>query len=35
MLARYDANDTVPPEWVLNLPYVSVSRLFLADFDLL
>ena len=34
MLARYDANDTVPLEWVLNLPSVSISRLFLVDFDL-
>jgi hypothetical protein len=35
MLARYDVNDTILPERVLNLSFVSVSQLFLADFDLL
>ena len=35
MLAWYDINDTIPSEWVLNMPYVSVSWLFLTDFDLL
>ena len=35
MLARYDANDTVPPEWVLILPSILVNRFLLTDFDLL
>jgi hypothetical protein len=35
MLARYYANNIVPLEWVFNLPFVSVSWLFLIDFDLL
>jgi len=35
MLARYDANDIVPPEWVLILPSILVNRFFLTDSDLL
>jgi hypothetical protein len=35
MLARYDANDTVPPEWVLILLSVLVNLFLLVDSDLL
>jgi len=35
MLARYDANDIVPPKWVLILPSVLVNRFLLANSNLL